>query len=496
MAWTAIKDLTGRTGEEGPQGKDGQPGTGSVPADTFIAATLDPDAAGSLAKAALDKNLKGKGVRTFPTQLGIMHAAFALRNDRPVVVAGAGSSTMAGYVASNAASQWFNILAATIQAAYPLVTRETQPPTRTLAEAVAVPPSSNGIQFVNAGLPGTFATNYLTSTTGGQLAALNPNVVMHMIGANDWAADVPVSTYKAAILARIAQLDADSNSPILHILLHSYARFDPSADGPLTWEVYGQALAEIAASKPANVVSFDLSPWYVKVGVPSSDPFNLVSSDDLHQSNSGHAFMAEIMRTLLGVPGPAPTREIQVSPSRVTSDVFATTAVLNGRVTDLAFGGSAKTWLDASAGFTTNSAGVIPTTTATAAFAGFTIAAQSAQVGAVCVSLPSAGGLYVNLFRDTAGTDAYRLAFTSDGLAVQKRVGGTTTTLFSLDAVTTGSHAYVLRSYRGVLSLLRNGVEIFVRIDSSVSAGGSVGISRDATAITGRITRFFVDVLG
>lgn len=221
--------------------------------------------------------------------LGLLYAAISTRNSRPAVIVTAGSSTTAG--------AWPGLFATALQSAYPVT--GGQPATVTLAQAQ--PPLGNGLQVVNAGIGGTTSANYLTPDSIAKIATLAPSVVFHMVGANDFAEDVAPTAYKASVQSAISRIDAQAPGPVLHVLVQSYQRFDPPVlDGTaFPWSDYGDALRSIAAGQPQNVVFIDLSDVFARAGVPSSDPFDLVSSDQIHPTQAGADMIAQqVLRDL------------------------------------------------------------------------------------------------------------------------------------------------------------------------------------------------------
>jgi lysophospholipase L1-like esterase len=227
-----------------------------------------------------------------------LRAALASRNAGPRVLVFAGSSTTFGNNATTSARRYVNMFTATLQARYPLYSGSS-PATVTLSAAVATPPSSAGVQAVNAGVVGTDASNYLNSTTRGQIAALNPVAIIHMVGSNDYSAGTSAATYKTTVQTQIAGLRALLTGPCVHILAQSYQRLD--VDTPtVVWSAYGAALAEIANEDAhGDVVYVDISLPYIQSGIPGADPLDLIDTDGIHQRDAGHAVMADALADAL-----------------------------------------------------------------------------------------------------------------------------------------------------------------------------------------------------
>lgn len=233
-----------------------------------------------------------------PPAIDLFKVSLSTRDSgaRPIVYCG--SSTTVGNSATTASRRFVNILTGMLQAAYPLRTGGASPAMQTLSEAVG-DTLPVGVQGINAGVGGTTASNYLTSTTMAQIGDLNPCAVMHMIGSNDYAADVNPTTYKSNVLAKLNTLDTEIGVPHVHILVHSYQRMDGA--NTYAWSAYGTALRELAEAAPNTRMFIDLSAAYAAAGVPGSDPYDLVTTDLIHQGDAGHAVMADLLRAALGI---------------------------------------------------------------------------------------------------------------------------------------------------------------------------------------------------
>ena len=232
-----------------------------------------------------------------PIDKARIYAAMMKRNTVPVVMVALGSSTTAGNGASDAAHSYVNLLAAAIQTTFPL-TSGSSPATRTLAAAVATPPSANGVQMINAGVAGTTSANYITGTTIPQIAALHPSIIFHMIGANDYANGVAPAIYQSNLASQVGALNtalaAASSIPFIHVLIHTFAR--PDIVSPTyPWDQYLTALRAFGGTDVSRIMVIDQSYAYTSIGIPGLDPYAF-KADTLHLNDSGHAFMAELIR--------------------------------------------------------------------------------------------------------------------------------------------------------------------------------------------------------
>ncbi|ACU39427.1 SGNH/GDSL hydrolase family protein [Actinosynnema mirum] len=202
-----------------------------------------------------------------------------------------------------------------------------------------------GVQVFNAGSSGTGSADWTGTgapmlTHLSRIAALDPSLVIVMIGSNDSGGSVdPRGAYRANVRQQVAQIRAACPRRVSILLVHSYGRYDlPNAT--YRWSQYGAALAEIAASTP-DVDVLDLSPYYPTS--QAADVTDLISADGIHQGDEGHALMADLIARYLTAPA-----ELASVPSSLGAPVGAPPATLPGliaawRSTDL--GNSAQATL-------------------------------------------------------------------------------------------------------------------------------------------------------
>jgi lysophospholipase L1-like esterase len=247
------------------------------------------------------------------TALSPLRAALARHRLNPARVAFYGSSTTAGVGSSEPSNSYVNIIARRLQAAYPsgIAGYEygvTTPGTLAITSPNVLP----GVQVVNGGVGGTVASNYIDGTAMTNIELLRPDCVVHMIGANDYFFDVAPATYQAQLENRLTLIDdAIVGKDTCHVLVHSYRRLDVTTPA-YSWSEYGAALRAIAASRD-NVFFIDLSAEYQNLGSEGSDPYGLISGDQIHQTDVGHALMADLIYRAL-TPAPSqPLAPLQLS---------------------------------------------------------------------------------------------------------------------------------------------------------------------------------------
>lgn len=470
----------------------------------------DPDSAFSIAQRtkinATAQSETSRAASAVPTSgtIAILRARLAKSTAEPVRVAFCGSSTTAGSNATVASARYVDRLMKFIQGAYPspsgaesTVVASTSADWGTLSAAA-------GVHGYNAGEGGTSSSTYLTSTERTKVAALNPAMVMHMVFANDYRLGVPVAIAKANLIAVIDDLRAKITVPCAQVLVNSYPRFDAAAEAAKVapWSEYGQAMREVAALYP-DAVYVDLAPAYALVDIPGTDPLNLIDTDDIHQTDQGHALMADLLRTWLSIPGSGDTTSAgsttvyvvtsttggATGPMVFSSDAFTggNAATLVGRSTDATLGGTARV-LEGSttdAAYAISGGTVVAGAAAVSQFVGLQLPSTDQFLRAKVIAKPGAGSnpiqLDIRRLSAAANTYVYRLALTSTTMTLRKVVNGTSTDLVSGIAYNVGE-VVEIRAVGSTLTVWVNGSIVQTVTDADVTGNYVAGIARTSTA--------------
>lgn len=207
----------------------------------------------------------------------------------PVAAVFAGSSTTA------ARPGYLDRLGVALQSAYP-VSGQSVPAWSTTAEFSAN--TAAGIHIYSAGENSTTSANYLTDTESARIAALQPGLIVHMIGSsNDYTNQANPATVQSNIAARLTYFDTVLTKPCQHVLIHTYARM---AYTPATYphSAYGAAI-KAAADARDDTEFVDISGAYRANGVPGGvDPLDLIGTDNIHQTAAGYRFMADLLASI------------------------------------------------------------------------------------------------------------------------------------------------------------------------------------------------------
>jgi lysophospholipase L1-like esterase len=352
----------------------------------------------------------------------VLRSILAQSATTTVKMATMGSSTTFGSNASDAAHQYVSLLSAAFRSQF-----GSGGTTSVLNSSAA--PTGAGLFTRNGGIGGTTAADYINSTRHSNIAILQPQIVTHMVGSNDFAFSVSKATYKANLNAAISAINAEVTGPVFHVLINAYQRMDTS--GSVPFSNYGDAMQEIADANN-NVMYVDLDPTYRTVwGVPGADPFNVVGTDNIHQDDFGHDLMAKLIFGLtLGFPA---TGGITLGGSATGSIVFARNAT--GGVT-LGGGAVSATVTTATGGLTLGGSAAGFEAEIATATGGITLGGSAAPAGAATatggITLGGSASTGVGVVRTATGG----ITLTSSGTHVELEIalatggvtlGGTTT---------------------------------------------------------------------
>jgi lysophospholipase L1-like esterase len=422
-------------------------------------------------------------------------AQLALRSTAPYVIVGAGSSTTD--------QGWYlRMLHESLKAAYPVSSGDTNPAFTNLPGAVASPPKAPGIYMVKAGVAGTTASNYLTSTTRAQIAALAPKLIFHMIGANDYATGIPVATYKTTLISQLDAIDALMTTPHQHILISQHERYDAAALAAKVapYADYSTAMKEVADGR-VNALFIDARLVFSGVGIPpaagnGNDPYGLMKQDLIHLRPAGHALLADTLRAKLEIPGP-------VSNGRTgtvfLSDSFnrANSTDFTGQTADAALGGTTLAWQSSGvAGWKING-NTLARGTASTSFLGLPVTQPDVEVSAIVSTLPNAtssDNFSIDIRRNqvsSVGATGYRLKLQSDGTLVLMLIGGATLDT-SVDDIYKAGDRIGLRAKGTTIEALINGVVVISVVDATLSASAFVGFTASSAVTTFGLDDFLV----
>ena len=481
---------TGGKGDKGDKGDKGADGSNVLPTDTAIATAIN--ASGSATKTALSATI-ASGISAAPVNVrpsrrdgaaGLFDAATLIRQTSPVRIVFLGSSTTAGYDVALTDSYVYKLMQK-IQATYPNGGTES-----TIGNLDSAKITTPGFHAYNGAVGGNMSSYYLNGTDQPKVKAIDPMIVVHMVGSNDYANNVTPTAYKGYIESALTYLRANLTGPVLHILAHQHHRLDVAAPA-YPWSAYRDALASIAdASK--DVLFLNLGDSFDPI-VGTTDPFNFVKPDNIHLNPIGHTLLADLFFAGLAkasASGASTATSSALTLHRLTSDTAsgANATDINGRATDARLGGSTRTWASDPALAVAITSNAFVRGSSTAAFAAnvpeyvmdiemsFTITTRPTGTEALIVDLHRQGAA-------VAGTpDTYRMwLYPGGGLDMGKRQGGAQPVLATGGTYNAGDRIS-FRHYKGKLEVRKNGSLMLTANDATITAPGFAGFAGSANA--------------
>ena len=300
----ARTDIASLKGPRGLTGNRGLPGAADLPADAAVAEYVRAE---TKTQAALMENYVAS-----PAVVGRLRAAFQARILKPLQMVFLGSSTTLGTGASQSGSTYgaglrmVDRVLAAVQSRFPsgLGTETTIVP---IADAPFGRPGAHGY---NGGVGGITAVQLLDDGRLARIAAIQPDVVWIVIGANDYSNAYAPATFRANVQTRLAEMRAVMKKPTVFVLVHSWKREDVTSP-VAAWEDYGAVLREIAANAPDDVAFINAQTAFELAGSFTDDPYAMFTFDLVHGTDRAHGLLAEEM--VRGVI-PTGTRDPQLNP--------------------------------------------------------------------------------------------------------------------------------------------------------------------------------------
>ncbi|NUT53674.1 MAG: hypothetical protein HOV94_41255 [Saccharothrix sp.] len=162
-----------------------------------------------------------------------------------------------------------------------------------------------GLRVWNGGTPAVTSAAWTPTQPAApshwaRAGALDPALLVYMISSNDYVDQVDPATFRDNVAAAIAYARlAGRTSSVL--LVHTFLR--PGTGTPAhPWAEYGQRLRELAAELP-DVAYLDVGPHWPVDQVADED--DLISPDNVHPTDAGHAWLADLVaEDLAAVPDP------------------------------------------------------------------------------------------------------------------------------------------------------------------------------------------------
>lgn len=176
---------------------------------------------------------------------------------------------------------------------------------------------SSGVRVWCGGTPGVTSAAWTPNAPGAashwrRAGSLDPALLVMMVSSNDYASQVDPAAFKANVKAAVEFFRLACLAPPV-LLVHTYRRLTGSS-GAHAFGTYGQQLAALA-SEMDDVDYLDAGVHFPVSQVADVD--DLVTADNVHPSDTGHQWLADIVADRLTGPLPSPP---STAAGTVTSD--------------------------------------------------------------------------------------------------------------------------------------------------------------------------------
>lgn len=260
-----------------------------------LANTLGPAATvtalgteGTPTQAAFERFTLGHLADTFHGPMKEWGAALGNAKTRAAIWVNLGSSTANGGTTTYAGQAWAPRIATWLTG-------------RSMLDSAALPRlegvtarPATGIHAYSGAVGGTTSNNYLDAAKMAAITALQPDLVTHMVGSNDYGSGIALTTYKSRLRNWLDQLTAATPNTV-HLLIHQQPRNDIQTPA-YAWSEYGKAMAEVA-DLYENAAFFDASVYFPRAGMPGH-----IMTEAVHMNAQGHKILADAVAEAMGTP--------------------------------------------------------------------------------------------------------------------------------------------------------------------------------------------------
>src|SRR5699024_7380529 len=146
--------------------------------------------------------------------------------------------------------------------------------------------------------------------------------MVHAVGSNGYYDQQDPDTYRTNLEGWLDQL-RDVSPDTVHLYVVQHGRNDMSG-ATHAWEDYTEALHALRETDPERIDVLDLSGDFASMGVPGSDPWSLVYTDNVHLNDAGNRVLAHLLCSHLGVPFPDGRAELYSDADTQGGDPAAT----------------------------------------------------------------------------------------------------------------------------------------------------------------------------
>lgn len=161
---------------------------------------------------------------------------------------------------------------------------------------------TSGLNLVNAGVGSTTSDTYLGSGRASSISNLNPDIMVHGVGTNDWYHGRTPMQYADDLDAAISSVT--SNRPLTHIIVHQH-EITTVQNPEYSWNEFRDAAKSVAEVSPEDRMFIDLAEPMrsLGVGVGLDNRYSLLDSDGVHLTSHGDLLLGILLAESLGIAG-------------------------------------------------------------------------------------------------------------------------------------------------------------------------------------------------
>lgn len=165
-------------------------------------------------------------------------------------------------------------------------------------DTVSSPVSPGGMRWWTGSEGNTTSANYFPTARRTALSNVVPNMVIHMIGENDYFYGTTLANYRANMLSALSYIES-VNPSVIQVLVHSHGRNDV-ASPVAPWNGYRDVLKDIA-SLSASRYFIDTMEYFYPLGTMTDNRGGMLH-DTVHPGDGGHKYLSRIIGAHLGLP--------------------------------------------------------------------------------------------------------------------------------------------------------------------------------------------------
>jgi len=161
-----------------------------------------------------------------------------------------------------------------------------------------------GVHTWSAAWPGQVSGNYVSSGVVNNVAVINPELVFHMIGTNDFINQTAPATYKANVLKALNDIWAVAPNA-RQVLITVWSVANPAVV-TYPWAQYLSAMRDIKTQLAGDTrfELFDFGSKLNRSGSAALTPWTKLLFDGIHGTQDLHKVLTEELATWIGLPSP------------------------------------------------------------------------------------------------------------------------------------------------------------------------------------------------